>query len=486
MKKILGAILGLALIYVGISFSLGFVAEAALKEQLEHHNKHAGQMNGMTLEVKNFSRGILSSTMDITIHFTGTEIPLNLLSFSSHTKVQHGPLLLLNGFSIGAYATESTLVMTTADEETNKKIKSIFGDSIGLVRANYSFTKTYSGNWTLEPINLKEGGTQVTVDKTLFNFAGDFNNSQAPNIHGELSVGAILVKGDTGEVLMDGWEGKIDQRIIDSVPVANMTLATKKISIQSSMSLPISLENLSIEQKQQVTDKKLSTSIAMRLDKFSGPLDVKNSFYQIEFNNLPLDGLKQVYEVMNNPDVHASSEQQLAVLVPALTNILVDGIQFKLAVGSEFMEGKLVGDFNIGYHAPADGKTIMDMESPEQMLSLFSADLNMTVSESIVNRTPLAAQLQPLVGTYVTAEQGTYVLTAKLKDTAVTVGTQTIPAEQYLPLLMMGAMGMAAGQNREQPVDENGYATEMPEGEMTGEEIYEEVEAQDTVPEVIE
>jgi Bacterial protein of unknown function (DUF945) len=486
MKKLLGTLLGLAIIYVGICFSLGFVAESSLKEQLDHHNKHAGQLNGIKLELKDFSRGIFGSEMDINIRFTGTDAALNLFTFSSHSKIQHGPLLLLNGFSFGAYATESTLVITTPDDETNKKIKDIFGDSIGLVKINFSFTKTYSGNWTLDQVDVKDDGTQFKVEKSVISFAGDFKNPQASNMNGDFNIGAISIKDATTDVTIDPWVGKMDQTFVDSVPVANMNLATKKISIESSMGFPMSLENLSIEQKQQVVDKKLNTLVAMRLDKFSGPLEVNNSFYQIEFNNLPLDGLKKIYEVINNPDNQTSPEQQLAVLVPALSNILVDGIQFKLGLGSEFMEGKLTGDLNMLYHAPADGKNIMEMESPEQMLALFSAELNMSVSESIVNQTPMAGQIQPLVGTYVTLENGVYNLKANLKDTAATVGTQTIPAEQYLPLVMMGAMGMAAGQNPEQPVDESGYTEEMSAENMAGEEVYEAMEAEEIETQVTE
>lgn len=479
MKKILGTILGLAIVYVGICFSLGFVAESSIKEQLEHHNKHAGQLNGVKLELEGFSRGIFGSEMDINVRFTGTDAVMNLFTFSSHSKIQHGPLLLLNGFSVGAYATESTLVITTPDDETNKKIKDIFGDSIGLVKINFSFTKTYSGNWTLDPVDIKEDGTQFKVDESLISFAGDFKNPQASNITGDFNIGAISIKDATTDVAIDPWTGKMDQTFVDYVPVANINIATKKISVQSSIGFPVTLENLSIEQKQIVTDKKLNTLVAMRLDKFSGPIEVNNSFYQIEFNNLPLEGLKKVYEVMNNSENQASPEMQLAALVPALSNILVDGIQFKLGLGSEFMEGKLTGDLNMLYHAPVDGKSIMEMESPEQMLALFSADLNMSVSESIVSQTPMAGQLEPLVGTYVTVENGVYHLKANLKDTAVTVGTQTIPAEQYLPLLMMGAMGMAAGQNPEQPVDENGYTEEMSAEDMAGEEVYEAMEAEE-------
>lgn len=472
MKKILGALVGLVLVYIGICFSLGFVAESSLKEQLEHHNKHAGQLNGLKLELKNFSRGIFGSEMDMEVRLGGADPTLKLFSLDSHSKIQHGPLLFLNGFSIGAYATESTLVINTADEETNKKIKSIFGESIGLIRANYSFAKTYSGDWTIDAIETTDDAAQFKIEKSVITFAGDFKDPQAPNMTSDISIGAVSVKDATTEMTMDPWVGKMDQTFVDSVPVANMNIATKKISVQNSMGFPISLENLSIEQKQQVVDKKLNTLVAMRLDKFSGPIEVNNSFYQIEFNNLPLEGLKKVYAAMNNPENQASPEMQLAALVPALSNILVDGIQFKLGLGSEFMEGKLTGDLNMLYHAPADGKSIMEMESPEQMLALFSADLNMSVSESIVSQTPMAGQLEPLVGTYVTLENGVYHLKANLKDTAVTVGTQTIPAEQYLPLLMLGAMGMTAGGDV--PAEDPEAVQEDAYSEGATEETYEE------------
>jgi uncharacterized protein YdgA (DUF945 family) len=473
MKKILGALSGVVLVYVGICFSLGFVAENSINERIEQHNQHAGQLNGLKFELKNFSRGIFASEMDVDMRFSGDDFA-KLVTLSSHSKIQHGPVLWLNKFSIGVFATESTLVITTANKETNQKITSIFGDSLGLIHVNYSFTKTYSGSWDFNPIDVNEAGTQVKMDQSVLSFAGDFKNADAPNMTGEFNIGAVLIKDATNEISMDAWTGKMDQTFIDSVPVANMNLATKKISIQNSMGFPISLENLSIEQKQIVADKKLNTLVAMRLEKFTGPIEVKNSFYQVEFNNFPLDGLKKVYAVMNNPDNQVSPEMQLAALAPALSSLMVDGIQFKLGLGSELMEGKLAGDFNVLYHAPADGKTIMELESPEQMLALFSADLTMSVSESIVNQTPMGGQLQPLVGTYVTLEDGVYHLTANLKNTAITVGTQTIPAEQYLPLLMMGMMGMNAGSDV--PAEDSNVVREDTHDEEAAEETYEEPE----------
>jgi Bacterial protein of unknown function (DUF945) len=462
MKKILGTLLGLALVYVGICFSLGFVAESSIKEQLEHHNNHSGQLNGVRFQLKSFSRGIFGSEMDVDVQFTGTDAALNLLKMSSNSKIQHGPILLLNGFSLGTYAAQSTLVINTADEETNAKIKSIFGDSIGLFHFNVGFTKSYTGDWTLSAIDLKENGAQFKIEKSVISFAGDFKESQSPKMSAEINIGAASFKDATTEIKMEPWVGEMDQVFVDSVPVANLNLVTKKVDIQTAMGFPVTLENLSMEQKQQVVDKKLNTQFVMRLDKFSGPLEVNNTFYQVEFNNLPLEGLKKIYELINSPETQASSEEQMVMLVPALTSILVEGTQFKLNLGSEFMEGKLAGDFNLVYHAPADGRKINEMESPEQMLALFSADLNMTVSESIVNQTPLGAQIQPLVGTYVSVENGVYTLKANLKDTALTIGTQTIPAEQYLPLVMMGAMGFAAGQNPEEPADEATFTEETP------------------------
>jgi len=448
MKKIFGAIVGLALVYIGICFSLGFVAESALKEQVEFHNKNSSSLNGVRVELTNFSRGIFGSEMDLVVKFVSSDPILNQFTISSHSKIQHGPLLVLNGFAIGAYATQSTLVINTGVEETNKKIEALLGDSIGLISANYGFNKTYSGDWTVAAIDNTTNGTQVKVDKSIVTFAGDFKNSQAPNMTSDINIGAVLIKDAVTEVTMSPWIGNMEQHFIEAgVPIANMNFGTKKISIQNSMGVPMELENLSIEQKQTVNDKKLNTLVAFRLEKFVGPIEVKNSYYQIEANNIPTEGVKKLYDVMNGAAA-GSTEQQLALLMPALTELLTDGVELKIGMGSEFMDGKAVGDFNMVYHAPTDGKKITDLEM-DNILALFTADLNVVISDSIVNQTPLAGQLEPLVGTYVTIENGSYQLKANFKDTQLIIGTQTIPAEQYMPMLMMTAMGMAASQHPE-------------------------------------
>jgi hypothetical protein len=453
MKKILAALVGILLVYIGICFSLGFVAENSVKEQLAFQEKHSAKMNGFKMEMTDFSRGIFGSHADVTVRFAGSEPALDKIVLTSHSKIQHGPLLFLNGFSIGAYASQSTLVLKTGDEEADKKIKELLGDSIGLISVNYGFDKTYSGDWTVEPINSTQESTQVKIDKSVITFAGDYKNMLTPNLNSEIAIGAISIKDETTEVTMDPWTGKLEQRYIDAgVPMANMNLGTKKISINSSAGMSATLENLTIEQKQQLNDKTMNTLVAIRLDKFSGPLEVNNSFYQVEFNNVPVAALKNLYEAMGG-DV--APQEQLAKLMPALTGLLADGVELKLGMGSEFMDGKLNGDFNLQYHSNAEGKNLMDLQTPEEMLALFAANLDFSVSESIVSQTPMAAQMEPLVGTYVTKENGTYSLKANLKDTQLVVGTQTIPAEQYMPLLMMGAMGMAAQQHQEAPSEES-------------------------------
>jgi uncharacterized protein YdgA (DUF945 family) len=453
MKKILAALVGILLVYIGICFSLGFVAENSVKEQLAFQEKHASKMNGFKIEMTNFSRGIFGSHMDVTIRLAGSEPVWDKMVLTSHSKIQHGPLLFLNGFSIGAYASQSTLMLKTDDEEVDKEIKELFGDSIGLISANYGFDKTYTGDWTLESIDVTEDAAQIKIDKSVITFSGDYKNMATPNVNSEIAIGTVYIKNETTEITMDPWTGKLDQRYIDAgVPMANMNLGTKKISINSSAGLSATLENLTMEQKQQLNDKTMNTLVVIRLDKFSGPLEVNNSFYQVEFNNVPVAALKNLYEAMGG-DV--APQEQLAKLMPALTGLLADGVELKLGMGSEFMEGKLNGDFNLQYHSNAEGKNLMDLQTPEEMLALFAANLDFSVSESIVNQTPMAAQMEPLVGTYVTKENGTYNLKANLKDTQLVVGTQTIPAEQYMPLLMMGAMGMAASQHQETPSEES-------------------------------
>jgi uncharacterized protein YdgA (DUF945 family) len=470
MKKILATLAGVLLVYIGVCFSLGFVAESSVKEQLEFQ-KQSPNMNGLKIEMTNYSRGIFGSDMDVTVQFAGGEPLLNNVVLKSHSKLQHGPLLFLNGFSIGAYASQSTLVINTGVEEADKKIKALFGDSIGLISANYGFNKTYSGDWTLDAISSNENNTEFKLDKSVIKFSGDFKNMSAPNMEGDIAIGALSVKDATTEVTTDPWTGKLVQHYIDAgVPLTNMNLGVKKISVKSAMGMQANLENLTIEQKQEEKDQKVNTLVAVRLDKFAGPMEVNNSFYQIEVNNLPAAAIKKFYESMKGV---SSPEEQMAALVPALTGLLADGAELKLGLGSEFMGGKVKSDFNLQYHS-VNGKHLMEMQTPEEMLALFAANLDVTVSEAIVVQTPMGAQIEPLVGTYVTKENGNYNLKGQLKDTQVVIGTQTIPAEQYMPLLMMGAMGLAASQTpagEEMPVDPEAEALVEEAGETAEEEI---------------
>lgn len=477
MKKILGVAVGLVVVYGAASFSLGFLAEKSMNEQVEYFNKTAGAMNGLKLEVSNYSRGLLSSSADVKIALASPGMPIPL-EFKSHSKIQHGPVLTIGGFGFGAYATESTLQIDLADEEANKQLKEFFGDSIGLITAHYAFDKSYDGEWKLDALKHSKDDTEFTMDASSMTFSGEWDTKK---MQAQFNIGAIKLKDLTTDIQIDPFVGQSTQyQVAEGLPITNMDLSSAKMVVTTpNLPMPITLENLKIAQAQVEDGKNIDTKVSFTLDKITGPVEVKNAYYNIEFNNLPVEGMLALQKSFSSLNGAADPMATQMLLMESLPKILVEGVEFKLGLGSDYMDGKATADFGLVYHAPKDGTSLME-QAPDQMLALFSANLDMIVSESIINTIPFAEQLTPMVGTYVTQENGAYKLNAALKDSQLTVGNQVIPPEQYMSVLMLAAMGMSAGGDvpADEPAMEEGYSEgeeSYTEGEESASEAVEEV-----------
>lgn len=456
MKKILGVAVGLVVVYGAASFSLGYLAEKSMNEQVEYFNKTSGAMNGLKLEVSNYSRGLFSSSADVKIGLASPGMPIPI-DFKSHSKIQHGPVLTLGGFGIGAYATESTLEIELDDEEANKQIKEFFGDSIGLITAHYGFDKSYNGEWKLDALKHSKDDTEFTMDASSMAFSGEWDTKK---MQAQFNIGAIKLKDLTTDIQIDPFFGQSTQyQVAEGLPITNMDLSSAKMVVTTpNLPMPITLENLKIAQTQVEDGKNIDTKVSFTLDKITGPVEVKNAYYNIEFNNLPVEGMLALQKSFSSLNGAADPTATQMLLMESLPKILVEGVEFKLGLGSDYMDGKATADFGLVYHAPKDGTSLME-QAPDQMLALFSANLDMIVSESIINTTPFAEQLTPMVGTYVTQENGAYKLNAALKDSQLTVGNQVIPPEQYMSVLMLAAMGMSAG-------------AEQPASDMPADDVY--------------
>ena len=135
---------------------------------------------------------------------------------------------------------------------------------------------------------------------------------------------------------------------------------------------------------------------------------------------------------------------------------LQEGLQFKLAMGADFMGGSAKMDWVADYQPLADGRTINSIVDPLDYLLLVNSDLKINVSESIVTQTPLVMMVGQYMDTYITQDGDQYVMHATLKNGVVKVGNTEIPPEMLLALLP--ALG---GAEPEQPAfDDSGYDSE--------------------------
>ena len=442
MKKIVGLLILIGL-YVAAAYYTGVQGEKNIRHQFALSEQQS-KAQGLKLVLENYKRGIFSSSMRFTATYGNENSPFEFgpITLSSDTQMQHGPVLWKGGLGVGLFSSLSTLELTTGDDDVDQGLKTLFGDSIGEIVTQGYFNNTYTAVWSLPAIDSSNEGTELSLAESAVTFSGSYSDL---DFVGSFAIGAIeLVTADGSKMSMTPINGTFDvDNISEFVSISNMDMTLDTLSFTDASAVGFVIEQLKVVQTQKLVNEKIDTSVRFSAEKFKGPVEVSAMYYDLSLNQLDPAALQQWVMLSQKMNVMAADpssgfEKEMEAL---LDSALQEGLQFKVAVGADLMDGRARIDLAADYKPLTDGRKIADIVAPEEYLTLVDGELLVTLSQSIVNQTPLAFMMGEYVDTYVTLEGDKYRMHGKLNAGQLTVGTVEMPATMLLALLGMGGAG---------------------------------------------
>lgn len=458
MKKLVGILIVIAL-YAGAAYYTGYQGEKNIRQQIALSAQQT-EAQGMKLELNSYDRGVFFSDVEFTVTYPGMNLPVDGFSLSSKSRVQHGPLLFLGRVGVGMFSSESTVEIRTGVAEIDQKLIAVFGESLGEVVTIGHFDNTYTSTWTVPAIEYSEDGDTLTIAESSATFNGSYTDM---NMNGTIDVGAMdIAAADGTHVTTTPLTGKFDvKNISEMVNIADMDLSIDTITFRSAAMMSGSVEQLKVVQTQKLVNEKIDTFVSFTAAKINGPIEITSLHYDITLNQLAPAAIQKWTEIARDMQTaQANPEEVLNANDEAMAELmqiaLHEDLEFKLAMGADFMGGRATMDWVANYQPLADGRQIKDIVDPADYLLLLNSDLMIKVSESIVTQTPLVMMIGQYMDTYITQEGDQYILHGTIKDGVVKVGNTELPKEMLM--MMLPAMGGEPAQpafDDTETVDEN-------------------------------
>ncbi len=444
MKKLAGILIVIAL-YAGAAFYTGYQGEKNIREQFAMTQQQT-EAQGVQLELNRYERGVFFSEVEFTASYQNTNLPVNGFSLTSKSRVQHGPLLLLGKVGVGLFSSVSTVEIRTGVAEIDQQLAAVFGESIGEIVTLGHFNNSYTSTWTVPAIELSQDGDVVKVDEVSATVEGTYTNQ---NMVGSLNVGAMdIALADGTHITTTPLAGTFDvESISPSVNIANMELTMANMSFRNASMVSGAVEQIKLVQTQKLVNEKVDTFISFSAAKVHGLMEISALHYDITVNQLDPAAIQKWTELaaaMQTADPENASQEYQAATAELIDLAFQPGVQFKLAMGADFMDGSAKVDWVADYQPLADGRQIKDIVDPADYLLLVNSDLVVRVSESIVMQTPLIMMLGQYMDTYITQDGDDFVMHATLNNGVLKVGKTELPKEVLLA--MLPAFGVQSGQ----------------------------------------
>lgn len=433
MKKLAGILILIA-VYAGAAFYTGYEGEKNLRQQIALGQQQSAAQ-GIQLALTRYERGVFFSEVDLTATYAVAGLPDVGVSASSHSRIQHGPLLFLGKMGVGLFSAVSTLEISTGNAVVDQQFVEIFGKSIGEIVTLGHFNNRYTSTWTVPAIEYRDEGEVLRIDTSTLTAKGSFTDM---DVTGSMAVGAIdLALADGTQITTTPLTGNIDvKNIAELVNISNANLALDKVTFRNAM-IEGAIEQIKMVQTQKLVKGKIDTFVSFSIAKLTAPLEINGFHYDVTLNQLDPAAIQKWSTTINT--LQASPEIFLAEGTEIMTELmnltLQEGLQFKLALGADFMGGSAKMDLIADYQPFADGRTFDSIENPLDYLQLAKGDLKVTISETIVEQTALVMMVGEYLDTYITQDGDQYVMHATLNEGVATVGNTQIPPELLLAVL---------------------------------------------------
>ncbi|WP_111641247.1 DUF945 family protein [Marinimicrobium alkaliphilum] len=436
MKKFIGTLVVLVLVYVTAAYATGYLGEREVRQQLLSEAEFlAGQQVAISLE--DYRRGITSSEVTTVIRYRDV-LPEGELVLTVDARVSHGPLFWQGGAPrLGLSSIEGEFRLHAPDQpELNAVLERLWGESLGTFTGYTGFTGRYTLDWQIPGFDQS-----LDTDDARFSFAGAQGRlSGVANEHqysGDVSVGAVTIEDQQGSgerIEISGLQSTFDLHYLNAyISVGEVEVDISRIAWQQLEGSTGELTDVRLRAESEAVGDKLNSQLSIDASRLEGVmLPVRDIYYRFALNNVSQAALTQ-WQASASQWGNDVTEAEIIEVMDAL---LQPGLQFSADMGAGLMDGQSRLTLNADYIGLGAGRSLSQLDSYGDLLAAVNAELVFRADDAIVMNTPLILVTADYIGTYLIDEGGEYVMRAKLQDGRLTIADIPFPIE----FLLMGLM----------------------------------------------
>jgi len=486
MKKLLGSIIVIALLWAGTTAFIGSQMKNNLQEQINHTNSLYTDY-GFQYKLNNYKKSFLESNVKVEIEITDP-LMLELLKNSFKLpiildyKIEHGPLFVENGLSFGAVKVHKELALSSLlQDKAKEEFLTLLKDDVLITNdMTVSFSKNASYHIFTDAIKIDKEGQSFSMTPLSIKGESNIETFKGTNQINISSLSFIENQTQNGIKLENLLMNiNIDEFIEQSLMLGSIDIKADKLMIKDDENPALNEIDIALN-LQMKNEKETETSVNSIME---GEIDFKNtqlpsSFPQlknlhakVDVKSLGIEGMialqqaskemqeaqRELFSNMGNKssskDFEAKftafqkvQEKMVDKIIHALNSLLIkdkSSVSYALDIQTKDNQKSKIST-DIHYIGDIDFKGNMEelvMKVQEQMLDIVNLNVNINLNKEHVKSFPDAEKLNQQIQMGV--EQGfvketneSYLLDGYYKNRELIVNDNNLTSI-ILPFLMM-------------------------------------------------
>ena len=306
MKKILGSLLLIIVLWLGTTAVIGNKTKSELEKSIERGNRLYLQ-HGLQFKIREYQKSFFESTATIEIMAIDKELESAIsqtygLTFPivSEYHIEHGPLFFSNGFGVGVSKIHQEMEINSI---FNKEIQEKFVKK-SMLTSNIivSFSKIANYEVKSDAIDIKDGAKKIHIDPLSI-----IGENHIETLIGDMQMNLPLLSFEESDKKMKiksmVIDAKIDELVENSLGMGTINLSAQQFYLVDKENGEIDVQPTFHIESQKDGEKTFSSLLEMQI-KFNKVTaqhslsEIKKMVGKIKVNGLGVKGVKAYQESM--------------------------------------------------------------------------------------------------------------------------------------------------------------------------------------------
>jgi hypothetical protein len=477
MKKILGGILLIIVLWATTTAVIGIKTEKEIEKIVEKTNKIYAEQ-GIKINLEKYQNSFFSAVATVKIDMLDSELKKSiskeyglLFPIKTEYQIEHGPLFFKNGIALGLSRIYQDMEVSSL---FNQEVKERFTKKSMMVsKTVVSFSQIASYHLLGERIEIQEGAKKLDI--APFEIRGE---SSLEDFTGEMQMVMPLLSFAEGDrkVTIESMllDINMDKMVSNSLAMGQIDLSMKRFYLADKENGAIDVIPTLHILSQKDGEKTFGSIMELNMD-FNNTTtqpslsDIEKLNLMVKVDGVGIKGMQEYQEAMKkvqekqakvmmelqtNPNNKEENYQKLVALQEEMGTHLLDALKDmlfkdKTSITYRFKsqtkdKKESHGDILLGYTGDIDfSKTAQEIRQRvnADMFSLFKLEVDIAIAESHLQTLPdgdeLLKQLQaPMSQTMVNHRNNYYTIKGYLKNQELVLNDENL-THTVLPLLKM-------------------------------------------------